>query len=142
MMSSSRRSGSAARKEATRPGSDFASATPAGLRSHTPISQTASTPGGVMASQADAGTVARVTGWPADAGVTGWSADAGVTGWSADAGVTGWSADAGVTGWSADAGVTGWSADAGVTGWSADVGVTCWSVEWARSVSHTAVLTS
>ena len=37
----------------------------AGLRSHTPISHTASVPAGVMASQSAPGTLARVTGCPA-----------------------------------------------------------------------------
>ena len=51
------RSGRAARNEdAAAPGCPGRRARPAGLRSHTPISQTASTPAGATASQASAGT--------------------------------------------------------------------------------------
>ena len=53
------------RNDACSPAFAFASARPAGLRSHTPISQTASMPGGVTASQPEAGTSASVTGCPA-----------------------------------------------------------------------------
>ena len=55
------RSGSAARKESISCALDRAMRRPAGLRSHTPISQTASTPGGVTAAQSSAGTSASVT---------------------------------------------------------------------------------
>ena len=63
--SSGRRSGSASRNEACSPALAFASSRPAGLRSHTPISHTASVPASVTSSQADAGTSASVTRRPA-----------------------------------------------------------------------------
>src|ERR1700721_2125753 len=62
MMSESRRSGSAARNDSSSPALARASSRPAGLRSQTPISQTASTPDGVTESQAASLTVPRVAG--------------------------------------------------------------------------------
>src|SRR5208337_2044691 len=56
MTSACRRSGSASANEACSSAFAFASATPAGLRPHTPISQTASTPAGTAASQSGAAT--------------------------------------------------------------------------------------
>jgi hypothetical protein len=66
MMSCSCTSGSASRNDSISPALASASPRPAGLRSQTPISQTASTPDGVTASQAASVTVPRVTGAPAD----------------------------------------------------------------------------
>ena len=58
------RSGRISRNSAMRSGSAMAIAVPAGLRRHTPISQTASTPSSVSRSHAAAGTVASWTGPP------------------------------------------------------------------------------
>ena len=63
--SADRRSGRASRNEACSPAFACVSSRPAGLRSHTPISHTASMPSGVTSSQAEAGTSASVTGRPA-----------------------------------------------------------------------------
>jgi len=60
-----RRSGSASANEACSSAFAFASPIPARLRPHTPISQTASTPGGTAASQPAVATPAKVTGRPA-----------------------------------------------------------------------------
>src|SRR5215470_13023589 len=65
MMSSGSRSGSASPNEAIILASALVTVSPAGLRSHTPISQTASTPAGVTASQPDAATSANVSRRPA-----------------------------------------------------------------------------
>ena len=65
MMSESCTSGRASRNDSISPALASASSRPAGLRSQTPISQTASTPDGVTASQAGSLTVPRVTGVPA-----------------------------------------------------------------------------
>ena len=65
MMSASVRSASAAWKDAICAGVSRASCTPAGLRCHTPISQTASTPGGVTSSHSAAGTSPSVATPPA-----------------------------------------------------------------------------
>ena len=65
MTSSGRTSGSAARNESCSPVFALASARPAGLRSHTPISHTASAPSGVTASHAACGTSPSVTRRPA-----------------------------------------------------------------------------
>src|SRR5689334_24122765 len=65
MMSSGFRSGSTSPNEAIIVASALVTASPAGLRSHTPISQTASTPAGVTASQSDAATSASVSRRPA-----------------------------------------------------------------------------
>src|SRR5262252_1765096 len=65
MTSSGSRSGSASWNEAICLESALATASPAGLCSHTPISQTASTPAGVTASQSAAATSASVNGRPA-----------------------------------------------------------------------------
>ena len=59
------RSGSTSPNEAIILASALVTASPAGLRSHTPISQTASTPAGVTASQPDAATSANVRRRPA-----------------------------------------------------------------------------
>ena len=64
MTSASSRSGSAAWNDATWSADSSASCTPAGLRSHTPISHTASTPGGVTWSHSAAGTLASVVATP------------------------------------------------------------------------------
>src|SRR5215471_17407900 len=64
-MSSGFRSGSASANEAIILASALVTAGPAGLRSHTPISQTASTPAGVTASQSAAATSASVSWRPA-----------------------------------------------------------------------------
>src|SRR6516162_9660651 len=65
MTSSGFRSGTASTNEAICLSSALVTASPAGLRSHTPISQTASTPAGVTASQSGAATSASVTRRPA-----------------------------------------------------------------------------
>lgn len=62
--SSGRRSGSVSRNEARSAAFAFARARPAGFRSHTPISHTASTPAGVTSSHAESGTSASVTRQP------------------------------------------------------------------------------
>ena len=58
------KSGRARWKSASRPGFLLAMAMPAGLRSHTPMNQTASKPRAAMASHSGAGTEAGVTGFP------------------------------------------------------------------------------
>ena len=65
MMSWRCRSGRASRNDCSSPAFAMASSRPAGLRSQTPISQTASAPAGVMASQPESVTLPRVTGAPA-----------------------------------------------------------------------------
>src|SRR5215831_7986139 len=65
MMSPGFRSGSASPNEAIILASALVTASPAGLRSHTPISQTASTPAGVTASQSGGATSASVSRCPA-----------------------------------------------------------------------------
>ncbi len=65
MMSSGLRSGSTSRNEAIILSSALVTASPAGLRSQTPISQTASAPSGVTASQSAGATSARVSRCPA-----------------------------------------------------------------------------
>jgi hypothetical protein len=64
-MSSGCRSGSESVNEAWSAAFAWASSRPAGLRSQTPISHTASIPAGVTSSQADSGTSASVTRRPA-----------------------------------------------------------------------------
>jgi hypothetical protein len=63
--SSARRSGSESVNEAWRAGFAVANSSPAGLRSQTPISHTASMPAGVTSSQAGSGTSASVSCRPA-----------------------------------------------------------------------------
>ena len=72
MTSASVRSGSTWWNEATCSGVSSASRTPAGLRCHTPMSQTASTPVGVTASHSETGTSASVVAAPRRA-LTSWS---------------------------------------------------------------------
>ena len=62
--SSVRKSGRARRKLSISPPFASAIAIPAGLRSQTPISQTASKPSAAIASHSPPGTVARSTGAP------------------------------------------------------------------------------